>query len=179
MLYYSRANADKDASGSFIVLKDQMSKFSTRSNSPEETMRLGRRMGESLQAGSVIALTGELGCGKTLLTRGICGGLDVPLQHVNSPTFILVNEYQGRMPVFHMDMYQLADASDGIELGMIDYLSRIESGIMIIEWAERIMSLLPEDTLKVRFDILAENRRHLVFECSSDKYRDLFREFTG
>ena len=117
------------------------------SHSPATTSNIGRRIGERLQAGSVIALIGELGCGKTLLTRGICAGLDVPLRQVNSPTFILVNEYKGRLPVFHLDVYQLSTESDGVELGIIDYLSRAASGVMIIEWAEKMLTLLPDELL--------------------------------
>jgi tRNA threonylcarbamoyladenosine biosynthesis protein TsaE len=94
------------------------------SNSPSSTLALGKRIGERVRPGSIITLTGELGCGKTLLTRGICAGLGVPPRQVNSPTFVLVNEYPGRMPVFHLDMYQLNAASDAVELGMLDYLAR-------------------------------------------------------
>src|SRR3989304_5356528 len=101
-----------------------MSEFIYFSGSPAATSSLGRKMGERLEAGSVIALTGELGCGKTLLARGICEGLGVPLRLVNSPTFVLVNEYRGRLPVFHLDLYRLNDAADGVELGMTDYLFR-------------------------------------------------------
>jgi tRNA threonylcarbamoyladenosine biosynthesis protein TsaE len=90
------------------------------SNSPAETSALGKRVGRRLEAGSVIALTGELGCGKTLLTRGICAGLGVPLRQVNSPTFVLVNEYRGRLPVFHLDMYQIGAEVDAVELGITD-----------------------------------------------------------
>ena len=84
-----------------------MDKCEFFSNSPAATLALGKKIGRASAPGSIIALTGELGCGKTLLTRGICAGLGVPLRQVNSPTFVLVNEYQGRLPVFHMDLYRL------------------------------------------------------------------------
>ena len=91
----------------------------------------------------MIALIGQLGCGKTLLTRGICLGLNVPPRQVNSPTFVLVNEYRGRLPVYHMDLYRITGTSDAMEIGLLDYLHKAKSGVMIVEWAERILSLLP------------------------------------
>jgi tRNA threonylcarbamoyladenosine biosynthesis protein TsaE len=146
------------------------------SSSPAATSALGKRMGERLEAGSVIALIGELGCGKTLLTRGICAGLGVPLRQVNSPTFVLVNEYRGRLPIFHMDLYRLGSIDDGFEIGIMDYLSRAESGVMIIEWAEKIYSLLPECLLKVEFLVLSARQRRIEFSTSFDKFGSLFKE---
>jgi len=133
-------------------------------------------MGESFGAGSVIALIGELGCGKTLFTRGICAGLEVPLRQVNSPTFVLVNEYRGRLPVFHLDMYQIGTEADGVELGITDYLSRVESGVMIIEWAEKILPLLPEDLLAVSFRIISARERHIEFSTSGKRFVGLLEE---
>jgi tRNA threonylcarbamoyladenosine biosynthesis protein TsaE len=153
-----------------------MERHTIHSNSPAATSELGRRMGENLKAGSVIALIGELGCGKTLLTRGICAGLDVPLRQVNSPTFVLVNEYRGRLPVFHLDMYQLGTEADGVELGITDYLSRAESGVMIIEWAEKILPLLPDDLLRVSFEILSARKRNIEFYTSGERFAGLLKE---
>jgi tRNA threonylcarbamoyladenosine biosynthesis protein TsaE len=146
------------------------------SNSPAATSTLGKRIGGRLEAGSVIALIGELGCGKTLLTRGICAGLDVPLRQVNSPTFVLVNEYRGRLPVFHLDLYRIGTEADGVELGITDYLLRAESAIMIIEWAEKILPLLPPDLLKVEFQILSARKRTIVFSSTGNKFGGLFKE---
>jgi tRNA threonylcarbamoyladenosine biosynthesis protein TsaE len=146
------------------------------SNSPAATLALGRKIGKMLAAGSVIALTGELGCGKTLLTRGICAGLRVPPRQVNSPTFVLVNEYRGRLPVFHLDMYQLTAALDAVELGIMDYLARARAGVMIIEWAERVVFLLPRDILKVSFEVLSDCKRRIVFSYDGGTYDDVFKE---
>jgi tRNA threonylcarbamoyladenosine biosynthesis protein TsaE len=146
------------------------------SNSTTATLSLGERIGARLQAGSIITLTGELGCGKTLLTRGICAGLGVPLRQVNSPTFVLVNEYHGRLPVFHLDMYQLGTASDAVEFGMLDYLARARSGVMIIEWAEKIAAVLPDDCLKLHFHVLSARKRRLEFTTAADKFKDLLEE---
>ncbi len=153
-----------------------MYKHTFLSNSPSATLTLGEKIGSSLRAGSIITLTGELGCGKTLLTRGICAGLGVPVRQVNSPTFVLVNEYRGRLPVFHLDMYQLGTASDAVEFGMLDYLARARSGVMIIEWAEKISAVLPDDCLNIRFEILSARKRRLEFSTSGDKFNDLPQE---
>ncbi len=146
------------------------------SQSPAATTALGKQIGNHLAAGSVIALIGELGCGKTLLTRGICAGLGVPLRQVNSPTFVLVNEYRGRWPVFHLDLYRIGAEADGVELGLVDYLRRAASGVMIIEWAEKILPLLPLDLLKIEFKILSPRQRRLVFSSTGDKFKGLFKE---
>ena len=141
------------------------------SESPAATTALGKRMGERLTEGSVIALTGELGCGKTLLTRGICEGLGVPLRAVNSPTFVLVNEYRGRLPVFHLDLYRLGSESDVVDLGITDYFARAESGIMIIEWAEKLLPLLPSDRLFVAFTRLSARKRRIAMTADGERFK--------
>ncbi len=148
------------------------------SNSSSDTQTLGEKIGDSLRGGSIIALIGELGCGKTLLTRGISAGLGVPLRQVNSPTFVLVNEYNGRLPVFHMDLYRLGDAADVVDIGWPDYLARAESGVIIIEWAEKILPLLPSEYLKVDFTGLSARKRKISFSAEGDKYNDLMRKIS-
>jgi tRNA threonylcarbamoyladenosine biosynthesis protein TsaE len=145
------------------------------SNSPAATMKLGNKIGERLAPGSIIALTGELGCGKTLLTRGICEGIGVPLRQVSSPTFVLVNEYIGRLPVFHMDLYRLGSIDDGFEIGIMDYFARAESGVMLIEWAEKMMSILPSGILKVEFEILGEKKRKITFSSTENRFDAVFK----
>ncbi len=154
-----------------------MLNYTYTSSSPASTLSLGAWIGERLAPGSLLALTGELGCGKTLLTRGICGSLGVPVRQVNSPTFVLVNEYRGRMPVFHLDMYQLGAAFDAVEFGLFDYLARAASGVMIIEWAEKIADVLPEDRLSIVFDILSPRKRRLHFTDTTGKYAALLEGF--
>jgi tRNA threonylcarbamoyladenosine biosynthesis protein TsaE len=163
--------------GEFLKFRSfSMQTYEFFSNSPAATLALGKKIGKHLLSGSIIALTGELGCGKTLLTRGICAGLEVPLRQVNSPTFVLVNEYQGRLPVFHMDLYRLEGIDDGFEIGITDYFSRGVKGSMIIEWAEKISSLLPPDILRVEFDIIAERKRRIVLLTNATKFASLFKE---
>ncbi|MBN1176071.1 MAG: tRNA (adenosine(37)-N6)-threonylcarbamoyltransferase complex ATPase subunit type 1 TsaE [Dehalococcoidales bacterium] len=153
-----------------------MKSYEYISGSPAATTSLGKRIGERLDPGGVIALTGELGCGKTLLTRGICAGLGVPLRQVNSPTFVLVNEYRGRLPVFHLDMYQIGAEADAVELGITDYLARAEDGVMIIEWAEKIVPLLPDDLLYINFKILSARKRRIAFSTAGKRFDSLFKE---
>jgi tRNA threonylcarbamoyladenosine biosynthesis protein TsaE len=146
------------------------------SQGPAATSAMGKRIGEKLKAGSVIALTGELGCGKTLLTRGICAGLRVPLRQVNSPSFILVNEYRGRLPIFHIDLYRIASESDGVELGIMDYLRRGRAGVVVIEWAEKIPDLFPSDLLKVDFKVISPKQRRIIFSASGVAFANVFKE---
>jgi tRNA threonylcarbamoyladenosine biosynthesis protein TsaE len=153
-----------------------MNRYTFLSNSPAATFGFGKRIGEQFEAGSIIALIGELGCGKTLLTRGICAGIGVPLRQVNSPTFVLVNEYQGRLPVFHMDLYRLGEIVEGFEIGVLDYLARAGAGVMVVEWAEKILSLLPGEHLRVEFQILSVRKRQIELSSVGDKFGSLFKE---
>lgn len=149
------------------------------SDSPAATLRFGRRLGERLSVGGVIALVGELGCGKTLFTRGICAGLGIPEKEVNSPTFAFVNEYRGRLPVYHVDLYRIDDIESGFEIGMLDYLARAETGVIVLEWAEKVLSLLPEDYLQVKFEVLSPQRRRLEFTGSGEKSDAIIRGLEG
>jgi tRNA threonylcarbamoyladenosine biosynthesis protein TsaE len=153
-----------------------MADYEFLSSSPADTLGLGEGLGKHLRPGAVLALSGELGCGKTLLTRGICSGLDVPLRQVNSPTFVLVNEYQGRLPVYHMDLYRLGDIEDIVDIGLLDYLARARSGAVIIEWAEKILPLLPDGHLKIEFQILSARKRRIAFSAAGDDYDYLLGE---
>jgi len=146
------------------------------SNSPAATAALGKKIGKTLGAGSILGLVGDLGSGKTLITRAICGGLGVPSRQVNSPTFVLVNEYRGRLPVLHLDLYRLAGEVDGVELGIADYLRRATSGVMVIEWAEKILPLLPAGILKIELEILTALQRRLCLSSVGDKFNGLFKE---
>jgi tRNA threonylcarbamoyladenosine biosynthesis protein TsaE len=147
-----------------------MVEFEYFSNSPAATRKLGEKLGRYLRPGSVMAMVGELGSGKTLLTRGICAGLGVPLRQVNSPTFVLVNEYRGRLPVFHLDLYRLGDADEIVDIGLVDYLHRAREGLMVIEWAEKIMSLLPAGYMTVDLEILSARKRKITLKSDGDEY---------
>lgn len=115
------------------------------STNEEETRGVGERLGRALQKGDVILLSGDLGTGKTCLTQGIGRGLDVQGQ-VNSPSFVLENQYNGRETLYHVDLYRLEDVEDLDDLGLWDYA---DSGVLVIEWPERGAELLPGDGLVV------------------------------
>ena len=118
-----------------------------RSNSEQDTEDLGRRLGERLEPGAVVAYTGDLGAGKTAFTRGLARGLGVPDQ-VTSPTFTIVNEYEGgRLPLFHFDMYRLGSADELFDIGWEDYLAR--GGVCAVEWSENVDEALEEDAIRV------------------------------
>ena len=130
-------------------------------DSAEQTRRLARKIGEHLDSGSVLALTGDLGSGKTCFVQGLARGLQVPEEcPITSPTFTLINEYPGRLPLAHIDLYRIESASDAEELGLDEILEG--EGVAAIEWAERIRDRLPEDFLEVRFEILGDRRRKIT-----------------
>jgi len=144
--------------------------------SPSATQNLGKKIGEKLGPGSVIALMGELGCGKTCFTKGLCAGLGIPKREVNSPSFAFVNEYKGRLPVFHADLYRVEDMADSLEIGVLDYLVQAESGVAVIEWAERVLSLLPDSYLQVNFSVLSSRKRRLTLVGHGERFGRLLGE---
>ena len=116
-------------------------------NSPTETEAVGASLAAELKPGSVIAFTGDLGAGKTAFTRGLARGLGVE-ERVTSPTFTIVNEYEGgRLPLFHFDMYRLGSSDELFDIGWEDYLSR--GGVCAVEWSENIADALEEGTIRV------------------------------
>lgn len=131
------------------------------SKSPSETFRIGRILGEGLKRGDCVALTGELGAGKTCLTQGIAKGMGVPdCYGITSPTFTLINEYPGRdAALYHLDVYRLTGSLDLLEMGFEEYL--LGNGVIVIEWAEKIMDSIPEDALSIGFSYLDENIRKI------------------
>lgn len=116
------------------------------SHSEAETESFGEALGKRLPPGTVLAFRGELGMGKTAFTRGLARGLGCA-GRVTSPTFTIVNEYEGRIPLFHFDMYRLPDADALFDVGWEDYLGR--GGVCAVEWSERVDEALPEDTVWV------------------------------
>jgi tRNA threonylcarbamoyladenosine biosynthesis protein TsaE len=115
-----------------------------------ETQLAGKALGSLLSAGDVVALIGDLGTGKTTFTQGIAQGLGV-VTPVNSPTFNLVQEHRGRLPLFHCDPYRLSSPDDLIDFGFEEYFER--GGVVVVEWADKIESLLPADCLTLTLEI--------------------------
>ncbi|MBD3349278.1 MAG: tRNA (adenosine(37)-N6)-threonylcarbamoyltransferase complex ATPase subunit type 1 TsaE [Candidatus Eisenbacteria bacterium] len=139
--------------------------FST--SSPEETRDLGRLLGSRLFAGAVVALRGELGTGKTVLVQGISAGLGFD-GYVSSPSFVVVNEYDGRLPIYHVDLYRM-EGPDSVEgLGYRElFWSR---GVALIEWAERAGGLLPDDRLDVAVESRDRTRRVFEFRAKGERH---------
>ena len=130
-------------------------------NSPEETEAIGKRLGEKLQPGAVIAYQGDLGAGKTAFTRGVALGLGAKEQ-VTSPTYTIVNEYlSGKYPLFHFDMYRLSSSDDLFDIGWEDYLDR--GGICAVEWSENVADAM-EDAIVVTIEKLGEDARRITIE---------------
>jgi tRNA threonylcarbamoyladenosine biosynthesis protein TsaE len=155
--------------GRGIVVTAKRSSVVLISKSPAETVRIGRILGEGLKAGDVVALTGELGAGKTCLTQGIACGLGVPEDYaVTSPTFTLINEYPGlEVPLFHVDLYRLQGAADLADTGFEEYLSG--GGVIVIEWAEKIPDTVPDGAVCVALTYLEENVRKMELSGCRDR----------
>ena len=116
-------------------------------SSPEETVELGKKIGSLLKSGDVIAMQGTLAAGKTTITKGIAAALGVD-DTITSPTFCLISEYQGKMPLYHMDVYRLNGAEDFAELGTDEMI--YGNGVSVIEWSEKIMTELPKRTILLK-----------------------------
>jgi tRNA threonylcarbamoyladenosine biosynthesis protein TsaE len=142
--------------------------------SGKETVELGQRLGKALESGDVVALAGELGSGKTWFTKGIALGLEVPSDTiVTSPSFSLVNEYQGRCPLFHMDAYRLEQASDFFSVGLEDYF--YQGGVVVLEWADRWPEILPDWKLKVEFVIIDTDSRTITLGGNHPRVEEILR----
>jgi tRNA threonylcarbamoyladenosine biosynthesis protein TsaE len=142
-------------------LPEERKKLELYSGSPDDTRRIGRCLGTLLQPGDIVALMGELGTGKTCLTQGIASGLDIPPAYaVTSPTFTLINEYPGRHPLYHIDVYRLSGPIDMEDLGYEEIF--YGRGVVVIEWAEKIAAILPRQTVKVELVYTGAARRRIT-----------------
>ena len=131
------------------------------SRSPEETRAIGARLGARLGSGAVVGCIGELGAGKTCFLQGLAAGLGVTSE-VTSPTFVLVNCYRGRLPVYHLDAYRTESLSEVLDLGVEEMFHG--DGVTIIEWADKLLPLLPADAVIVRISGLGDEPREIVIE---------------
>ena len=137
-----------------------------KTHSPGETREFGRTLAERLGPGSVVALTGPLGSGKTVLVQGICSGFEVETA-VSSPSFVIINEYPGvrqgtRIWVYHFDLYRLKSTEEFVNLGYEEYF--YGRGITLIEWAEKAKGFLPEKRWDIGLKIVSENEREITVE---------------
>jgi len=146
--------------------------------SPDETRQLGEELGRLLRSGDVVALIGGLGSGKTLFTQGLARGLQVPQSfHITSPTFVLVNEYPGKIPFYHLDLYRLEVISEIADLGIDEIFCG--DGVAAIEWAERLGEHLPENRLEVWLGISGESSRNLTFKAFGANWRERLDALAG
>ena len=141
----------------------------------EDTLAIGSRLGTAAQPNDVIALTGPLGAGKTQLAKGIAAGLQVnDTRVVNSPTFVLVNEYAGRLHMYHVDAYRLAGPVELAALGFEDMC--VTGGLVVVEWADKIQDLLPADSLSIELTAAGENSRQLRLTPGGPHSKQLLTE---
>lgn len=137
-------------------------KISIHSDSVEETRNLGRVIGSNISPGDILLLTGGLGAGKTTLTQGILWGLGSE-EYARSPTFVLVNEYHARIPVFHMDLYRLDSFEEIDGLGLEDYL--FGDGLCVIEWADKAQGYFPLDHVDISIETVSDSARVFTLEA--------------
>lgn len=140
------------------------------SNSPEQTAALAARFAEVASAGDYLALDGPLGAGKTMFTQAFCQALGIDPREVDSPSFVLLNRYEGRLPVFHFDAYRLdGDAEELAEAGFFD--ETLDAGVTLVEWAQRIEAWLPASAVRVEILAVGDKARTLVVHNASPALR--------
>lgn len=149
--------------------------WSVVSKSSRQTMDWGRRLGKLVQGGEIIGLVGELGVGKTAFARGFTEGVLVGKQGwVRSPTFTLINEYSGRLPVYHIDLYRVAKGEDFDGLNLREYL--YGDGVSLIEWFDRLPASEVDDSLEIKIAHLGGTRRELKFSAHGERYEELLKK---
>jgi tRNA threonylcarbamoyladenosine biosynthesis protein TsaE len=152
-----------------------LASLETKTNSPEATRALGEQLGRLNNPGDIIALSGDLGAGKTCFTQGIARGLGIT-KRVTSPTFILIREYEGRLPLYHFDAYRLDGPADLEQLGSEEYFGG--GGVCVVEWAERVATALPEDRVEVELQRVPgeEELRFIRFKSTGRRSRVILEE---
>jgi tRNA threonylcarbamoyladenosine biosynthesis protein TsaE len=138
------------------------------SNEPAATRALAARLARVAQPGDLLCLIGELGAGKTQFAKGFGAGLGV-IDVVNSPTFVLMTEYDGRLPLFHLDLYRLADAQDALAGGLLD--ERQREGVTLVEWAERLGDAVPDGRLEVHIEGTGDEPRSIRLQAGDTRHR--------
>lgn len=148
------------------------------SRSPSETIRFGKQIGRLLQRGDVVALMGELGTGKTQFIKGLAQGAGVErFAYVSSPSFTLINEYRGKTPFYHVDLYRLGEEKEAEELGLEEFFQG--EGITAIEWADRIPSLLPVEFLRVQIHYTGKQARSIELVPKGKRYEELIKTISS
>jgi len=144
------------------------------SHSVKHTFNIGKTIAGYLDKGDIVCLFGELGSGKTVLTKGISSGLGVAKNKVISPTFVLIRQYKGRIPVYHFDLYRLDSPTDIFGLGYEEFF--YDEGVCVIEWADRLKNLLPQEFLKIELFVKGAKTRLLNLTAQGRRYKALLKE---
>jgi tRNA threonylcarbamoyladenosine biosynthesis protein TsaE len=146
------------------------------SNGPQQTIDYGKKLAGVLEPGSVIGLVGELGSGKTCFIKGLASELSgIPEDDVTSPTFTFMQQYPGNIPLYHFDLYRIAGSADLYDLGFEECL--YDTGVTVIEWADRARGTFPEECLIIRMEFMAEHERRLFFEAHGEKHTALLTTY--
>jgi len=146
------------------------------SKSPEQTQRLGEELGRLAQPGDLFLLVGGLGAGKTCLTQGIAWGLGVE-GYATSPSFVVINQYRGRLPLYHIDLYRIDTTEEVIELGLEDYL--YGGGVCVVEWAEKALAMLPAEHLLIEMSFLSDTSRSLSLKARGQRYLEMLAQLNN
>lgn len=151
-------------------------KYQITTRSVDETQKLGEIIGTAVTGGMVLALTGDLGSGKTAFVQGLARGLEVPDgYYITSPSYTLINEYPGRFPLFHVDLYRITDSGDIEDIGLYEIFDN--NGVVAIEWADRIEQKLLPDAITIHFEITGDDTRKICIYASKLKYIYLLKKF--
>ena len=153
--------------------KTTMTNLELISHSPEQTQELGVTMGKLALPGDIYLLVGGLGTGKTCLTQGVAWGLDIK-EYAVSPSFVLVRELYGRLPLYHIDLYRLDHIEEIEQLGLDDYL--YGSGVCVVEWAEKGITMLPAEHLLIQISYLPDTERSFQLKPSGQRYRVMLNQ---
>jgi tRNA threonylcarbamoyladenosine biosynthesis protein TsaE len=152
-----------------------MESVELNSHSPEQTQLLGSYLGELAQKADIFLLVGELGTGKTCLVQGIARGLNVK-EYAFSPSFVILREYHGRLPLYHIDFYRLDHIEEIADLGLEDYFSG--NGVCVVEWAEKGLQVIPQDNLliTIRYIPASQTGRSICLKPRGERYSELIRQ---
>jgi len=151
-----------------------MNTMTRLSKDTAETIQYGEELSRLLKKGDIVCLFGELGSGKTTFVKGLAKGLRVSPNKVHSPTFVLMNAYEGKIPLFHFDFYRIEKSSELSSIGYDEFL--YDEGIAVVEWAEHFGALMPKEYLKIRFQHKGENKREIKISAHGKKYRPLLEK---
>jgi tRNA threonylcarbamoyladenosine biosynthesis protein TsaE len=148
--------------------------FKIVSKSAEQTFMIGEALGRLLKQGDIICLTGDLGAGKTAFTKGIGKGLEIK-EFITSPTYTIINEYEGTLPLYHFDVYRLEGVEEMLELGYEEYF--YGDGAVVVEWADIVKDIIPQERLWITIvKGREEDVREIIFDASGDRYQNIVKE---